>query len=154
MTAIALSTAGKVNPVSGVANGHVQYTFEADEQITQGQVFRINTTTGKATKGNASVVAEAAQSSAGVYNSQLYIAIDSARQAGNSVTGIRSGLLDGFDLTAQAYGAPVFLNDTDGVIGDAAGTISTLVGRVQPAPIHGVPSGADKVLAVRCPPLT
>ncbi len=154
MAVISLITAGKVNPVSGVANGHEQRDFEADEQITAGQAFRISTTTGKATKANASVVAEAGQSVAGTYNAELWVCIASARQAGNTVTGIRKGELDGFNLDALAYGAPVFLNDADGSIGDAAGTISTQIGRVRPVSLTGTPSGADKVLAVRCPPLT
>jgi hypothetical protein len=153
MADLALVTAGRLNPVSGVANGHVQYTFEAEEQINIGQAFRISTTTGKATKANATVVGESAQASAGVFNSQLYVAIDGARQAGNAVTGVKSGLLDGYNLDALAFGAPVYLSNTDGALGDAAGTVSTIVGRVQPAPYHGTPSGADKLLAVNMPPV-
>ena len=154
MADIALATAARVYPITGVGNGHEQYSFEAAERINQGQCFRIDTTTGKATLANGTVVAEAAQSSAGVYNSQLYIAIDGARQAGNAVTGVKYALLDGYVLDTLAYGAPVYLSDTDGTLGTTAGTVSTLIGRVQAVPFTGTPSGADKALKVNCPPST
>lgn len=154
MANLALATNAKIRPVSGVANGHVQFTHEAEEAIAAGQAYRINTSTGKATKANATVVAEAAQSGAGVFNSQLFVAVDGALQAGNSVTGMKAGLIDGFNLDALAYGAPVFLSDTDGSLADTAGTISTVVGRVASVPFTGTPSGADKVLFVNAPPLT
>lgn len=143
MADIALVTSGKLNVVSGVANGHEQYTFEANEQINVGQVFRIDPTTGKATKGNATATGEAGPS--------LYLAIDQARQAGNSVTGICGGLVDGFDLSALTYQAQVFVSNTDGTLADAAGTVSTIAGRVHPAPITGIPSGADRLLKVNLP---
>lgn len=153
MANLALVTNAKVRPVSGIANGHRQYTHEAEEQINAGQAYRINTTTGKATKANATVVAEAAQSAAGVYNSVLFVAIDGARQAGNAVTGMKTGEIDGFDLSGMAFGQAVFLSDTDGTLADTAGTISTIVGRCVPVPYTGVPSGADRVLSVNCPPV-
>lgn len=153
MADLALVTSGRLNPVSGIANGHVQYSFEAEEQINVGQVFRINTSTGKATKANASSLAEAAQvTSLGNFDSTLYVAIDQARQGGNGVTGMKKGLLDGYDLSALAYGAKVYLSNTDGALADAAGTNSTLVGRVHPAAYTGTPSGADKLLAIDFPP--
>lgn len=152
MADLALAVTDRVYPVSGVANGHEQYTFEAAERIRPGQAFRIDTTTGKATLANGTVVAEAGQSSAGVFNSELFVAFDGARQAGNPVTGMKSGELDGFVLDALAPGAPVFLSDTDGTLGTTAGTVSTRIGCVRAAPFSGAPSGADKVLAVQCPP--
>jgi hypothetical protein len=155
MADLALVTAGKLWPVSGVANGHEQYTFEASEQINVGQVFRISLTTGKAEKANASTLVESGQvTTAGNYTSELFIAIDGARQAGNAVTGMKKGELDGYNLDALAFGAPVYISNTDGMLADAVGTTTTMVGRVRPAPYTGTPSGADKVLAVNCPPLT
>lgn len=143
MADLALVTAGKLNPVSGIGPPHEQYTFEAEERINVGQVFRINPTTGKATLGNATVVGEAGP--------MLYVAIDGARQAGNAVTGVRSGYLDGFNLDALNYQAQVFVSNTDGALADAAGTVSTVAGRVIPAPFSGAPSGADKLLKVNLP---
>jgi hypothetical protein len=157
MADIALAAAGKMTPVSGIANGHEQYTFEAAEQINVGQVFRIDATTGKATKANATNATEAGQASLGVYNSGLYLAIDQARQAGNAVTGVKKGLIDGFELSALGYGAQVYLSNTDGSLADVTGTITTntpLVGRVVPAPLTGTPTVQDKLLAVNFPPAT
>lgn len=136
-----------IRPVSGIANGHEQYTFEAEERIDAGQVFRLNDTTGKATLANASVVGEAGPS--------LYLAIDGARQAGNAVTGVCKGLIEGFDLSALGYTAGVFLSATDGTLADvapaAAGNVSVAAGRVIPTPVSGNPSVQDKILKVNLP---
>ena len=44
------------------------------------------------------------------------------------------GLVAGFTLTSQAYGATIYLSDTaTGILGDAAGTVSTKIGRVWPS---------------------
>lgn len=158
MANLALVTAGKLYPVSGVGNGHEQYTFEAAEQIGIGQVFRIDATTGKATLANGTTVAESGQVTAGGtfsvnFVSELFIAIDGARQAGNAVTGMKKGELDGYNLDGLSFGQKVYISDTDGTLADAAGTIATVVGRVRPAPYTGVPSGADKILAVNLPPV-
>lgn len=155
MANLALVSGAKVRPVSGIANGHEQYTFEAEEQIDAGQVFRINTTTGKATKANGTTLTEAGQVTAlGTFESFLFVAIDGARQAGNMVTGMKSGLIDGFEISALNFGARIYLSDTDGTLADTAGTNSTLLGRVIPSPFSGVPSGVDRILRVNCPPAT
>lgn len=153
MANLALSVTNKVNPISGAGGAHEQQSFEASEQINPGQIFRIDTTTGKAVKATGDTLANAGQvTAAGTFVSELFIAIDGARQAGNTVTGMKKGLLDGFDLTALAYGAPVYISATAGTLADTAATISTIVGRVRPAAYVGTPSGADKILAVACPP--
>lgn len=157
MANLALVTAGRLTSVSGINNGHEQYTFEASEQISVGQVFRYDATTGKAEKANGTTVAESGQVTAGGtfginFISELFICIDPARQAGNPVTGLKKGELDGYDLSALSFGQKVYISDTDGTLADTVGTITTHVGRVRPAPYTGVPSGADRVLAVNCPP--
>lgn len=155
MANLALVSGAKVRPVTGIANGHEQYDFEVEEQIDAGQVFRLNTTTGKATKANGTTLTEAGQVTAlGTFESFLFVAIAGARQAGNMVTGMKVGLIDGFDLSAPSYGARIWLSDTDGTLADTAGTNATLLGRVIPSPYSGVPSGADKILRVNCPPAT
>lgn len=154
MADIALVTAGRLRPISGVANGHEQYTFEASERIDIGTVFRYNLTTGKAEPANATTLVESGQvTTAGNFTSELFVAIDPARQAGNSVTGMKKGELDGYDLGTLNYGAPIYVSNTDGRLADAAGTTTTIIGRVRPAPFTGTPSGADRVLAVQCPPV-
>lgn len=158
MADLALVTAGRLNVVSGVGNGHEQETFEAAEQINVGQVFRIDTSTGKATKGNATAVGESGIAAGAavareVPTFQLYLCIDQARQAGNPVTGLRKGKVDGFELSALSYGQRVYLSDTDGALGDAAGTVPLAVGRVMPRPLTGTPTVQDKVLSVDFPNL-
>lgn len=151
MANLALVTSDRLNVVSGIGSGHEQYTHEAAEQINVGQVYRIDTTTGKATKANGTTLAEAGQAAGPIRNSQLYLAIDQARQAGNGVTGVLKGTVDGYDLSSLAYGARVFLSDTDGTLADAAGTISQEVGRVVPRPLTGTPTVQDKLLYVNLP---
>lgn len=141
MADLALVAGAKVRPASGIANEHVQYTHEAAEGVDPGQVYRLDAN-GKAVL--------AASDVAGNAGPELFIAIDGARQAGNAVTGMSSGLLEGFDLEALAFGAQVFLG-LAGAVADAAGTVSAPVGRVTSIPYTGTPSGADKVIRVNCP---
>lgn len=142
MADLGLVAGAKVRPVSGVANGHVQRTHEAAERIDAGQAYRLDAN-GKAVK--------AAAGAAGTAGPELWVVIDGARQAGNPVTGVSAGLIEGFNLDALAFGAQVFLSNTSGAVADAAGTVSVAVGRVTSAAYTGTPSGADKLLAVSCP---
>lgn len=77
------------------------------------------------------------------------VAIQKATEAGEAVTAVRKGLLDmGDALDALAFGASVYLSDTNtGILADAAGTVSKVVGTVAPA--WGATS-ADKLLRVDC----
>lgn len=68
-------------------------------------------------------------------------------KAGFPVTAIRRGVLDGFDFT-QAYGAAIYLSDTDGRLADDAGTVSVRVGRVIPAHAQTLGNAPDKVLSI------
>ena len=144
MPDLALVTAGRLRVVSGPGgDGHIQRTFEAEERINIGQWFRINPTTGKATLANATVAGEAGPT--------VWLCIDGARHAGMGVTGLRGGLVDGYNLDALTYQQQVFLSNTDGAAADAAGTVSTPIGRVEPAAFTGTPSGADRLLRVLGP---
>jgi hypothetical protein len=61
------------------------------------------------------------------------IAVIKAERVGRAVTVVRGGLVDvGNALDAMAFGAPVFLSDTDGAFDTAAGTTSVIAGRVHP----------------------
>jgi hypothetical protein len=55
--------------------------------------------------------------------------------AGEPVTAISKGIVGGFVLTSLAYGASVYLSDTEGKVADAAGTVSVKIGRV--VPVYG-----------------
>ena len=117
------------------------FTGPAAEAITAGQYVRLNTTTGYVELGNGSSTAEARAGG---------IAIKSAAVAGEPVSYVTQGLVSlGNALGGLAYGADVYLSDTDGTLADAAGTVSRIVGTVHPA--YGSTSGVDKLLRVRLP---
>lgn len=60
-------------------------------------------------------------------------AVIKAERVGRSVTVVAGGVLDvGDALDAMAFGAPVYLSDTDGQLDTAAGTVPVIVGRVRP----------------------
>jgi hypothetical protein len=74
------------------------------------------------------------------------VAISEANQAGITITAVRKGVVDlGDALDALAFNAVVYASDTDGTLGDAAGTVSKVVGEVIPA--FGATT-ADKLLRV------
>ena len=56
--------------------------------------------------------------------------------------------MDGFDVSALAWDADIYLSDTDGRIADAAGTVSTKVGRVIPGTATTLGTAYDKILFV------
>lgn len=113
-----------------------QFTGPAAEAITSGQYVRYNVTTGKVELGKGTTAAEARKGG---------IAVQSAA-AGETVTAVRKGDLDvGNALSALTYDDDVYLSDTDGILADAAGTVSLIVGTVVPA--WGATT-ADKLLRV------
>jgi hypothetical protein len=69
---------------------------------------------------------------------------------GIAVDIVEEGYVAGYDLSALAYDAPVYLSDTPGNIGTAAGTNSVTIGRVvaltDKDPVTGLPS---KILYIR-----
>lgn len=135
---LALVTADTVRIV-GIPNS--QYTIPAEEAVTAGQAARLSTTTGKLTKANGTVTAEARVKG---------IATRTPEAVGLGLTIIRKGFLDGYDLSALAYDAPIYLSDTDGRLSTVAGTVSVLVGRVVSAFAAGLNS-ADKILEIDIP---
>lgn len=125
--------AAKVAPVQILE----KFTGPAAEVITKGQYVRYNVTNGKIELGNATLAAEARAGG---------IAIEGASVAGVTVTAVRKGLIDvGDALDALTYDDDVFLSNTDGVLADVAGTVSTIIGTVVPA--WGATT-ADKLLRV------
>lgn len=51
--------------------------------------------------------------------------------SGSVVNALVKGEVYGFDLSAQAYDAPIFQSDTAGALADAAGTLAVPVGVVR-----------------------
>lgn len=68
--------------------------------------------------------------------------------ANQPVTVISKGVVFGFDFGSQAFGAEIFLSDTEGRVADAAGTTSVKVGEVIPSYTHVRGGTAKKLLRV------
>lgn len=81
-------------------------------------------TDGTVTPANGTTTTEA--------NFQGLATIESDR-VGKGITVVRDGLVDvGEALVGLAPGAAIYLSDTDGTLATTAGTVSTVVGRVEP----------------------
>lgn len=133
MANLSLVTANRVEVVEAL----IQMTLVAAEAIAAGQAVRIDTN-GKFTKANGSAAGEAR-----IYGLAAHTVI-----AGEPVTAIRKGVMDGVDVSGLAYDAVVYLSDTDGTLADAAGTVSTVVGRVIPGTSVTLGTSPDKLLFV------
>lgn len=132
MADIAVAVANKIDIVESIQ----QLTLPATEAIVAGAPVRIHTD-GKFTNANGTSTTE----------NDLYGIATVTAAAGEPVTAVRRGVLDGFTFS-QAYNAPIYVSDTDGRLADAAGTASKVVGRVIPAWSQRLGTAADKVLSV------
>jgi len=119
MALIGLVTASRVEVVESIE----QMTLPAAEDIVPGAPLRLDTASGKFTNSNGSTAAEARTYGIAVGSHTII--------AGMPVTAVRRGVLDGFAF-GQAYDAPIYVSDTDGRLGDAAGTVNVVAGRVIP----------------------
>lgn len=115
-------------------------TLRTSVALTAGQVVRIG--------ANGTWVL--AQSDTAPHGTGCYIATRTAG-ANESVTAIRKGVIDGFDVSAMAFGAPVFLSDTLGSMADAAGTVSITLGRVIAVTGNVIGDAPNKLIEVDCP---
>lgn len=107
-----------------------QYRYDdvvVGEALPEGDYARMNTTTGKLELGNATTATEV-----GVIGG---LVTDDTYAVGATAHIVYEGLLDvGDALTSLTFGDTVYLSDTDGQLGDAAGTVTTaIVGTVVPA---------------------
>lgn len=134
MTDLALVTANRLTVVESI----IQDTKVAAEAISAGQAVRIDTANGKFTKSNGSSAGEART---------FGIAVKTVA-AGQPVTAIKKGVIDGYDLAALAYDADVFVSNTDGALADAAGTVSKVAGRVIGGGNETLGTAYDKLLFV------
>ncbi len=133
MADIALVTADRIE----VVESFIQATLVAAEAIEAGGAVRIDTA-GKFTGANGTTTTE----------NRIYGIATKSVPAGMGVTAIRKGVLDGFAITGMAFDAIVYLSDTDATLADAAGTVSTVVGRVIPATATTLGTAYDKLLFV------
>lgn len=129
---LALDTADKVD----VVQSWEQLTLVAAEAIEAGALIRCNGTTGKFQNGNGSDMTEG----------KFYGIATKSVAAGEAVTGIRRGILDGWDLSGLNYWATVYASDTDGAISGTAGTKAVTVGYVAPGTAQLLGSSPDKLL--------
>lgn len=133
MADLALVTAGRLRVVESI----VQMTAPFAESCAVGDAVRIDTATGKWTKAKGTDAAEA----------RVYGVLVSKDGAGTAGTAIRKGVLDGFDLSALAYDAAVYLSDTDGKLeGTDAPTVDVIMGRVIGGFATTLGTAADKLL--------
>jgi predicted RecA/RadA family phage recombinase len=135
MATIALVTANKVEVVERLD----AMTLPASAAIVAGAPVQVNAS-GKWASANATTAALARRT---------YIATRTVN-AGEALTGVRQGVMDGWDLSALAYNAPVYLSDT-GTIADAAGTVATIIGYVGPGWAQPLGTAADKILMINTP---
>lgn len=131
---IALVTADRVEIVEST----VQMTLPAVEAITAGMAVRIDTASGKWTKANGSAAGEA----------RAWGVATRTVAAGGALTAIRLGVMDGWDLSALDYDAPVYLSDTDGRLSTVAGTTNVVMGRVIAVSGSTLGTAYDKILSV------
>lgn len=134
MANINLVTADRVRIVESLE----QLTLPAAEAIVAGAPVRIDPTTGKFTNANGTTTTE----------NRVYGIADKSVAANYPLTAIKKGVIDGFDFAANNYDAQMYLSDTDGRIGDTAGTVSTPIGRVIPATATTLGTAYDKFLLV------
>lgn len=135
MADLALRTANKVEIVGMTVE---QYTGVAAEAIAAGSPVRFDTSTGLLTPANGTSAGEA----------RVVGLATRLAAAGEAVTFVKRGILDGIAIDALAYDAAVYLSDTDGTLASTAGTVSTIVGRVFPAHAQTLGTAPDKVLYV------
>mgnify|MGYP001271694266 CR=1 FL=1 len=131
MATIALMTAERIE----IVESREQATLPTAEAITAGAPVRIDTN-GKFVNGNGTTSTEADING---------IATPTAG-SGLPVTAVRKGVLDGFALSGLAYGAAVYVSDTDARLDTTAGTVSVVVGEVIPAWGQPLGTAADKLL--------
>lgn len=118
-----------------------QMTLPAAEALTAGNAVRIvpsSTGAGRWTKANASDLTEG----------RVWGIATRTVVAGEAVTAVRNGILDGFDVASLAYGDPLYLSDTDGTIADSYGTVDVLIGRIVPGTATTLGTAYDRLVKV------
>lgn len=131
MAAIALTTANTLRVVESIE----QDTHPCNVDITIPALVK-QTTNGKW------VLAVAADTG-------TYFATHSAK-AGQPLTGLKTGVVDGLNVSALAYSATIFSNAT-GVPDTATSTGALSVGEVIAAHSNITGTAADKLVRVSCP---
>lgn len=135
MALIALTTADAIEVFDSVVPR--QITALAKVAITAGAAIRLDTD-GKWLLA----IATAAGTATGVYIAAYTVPI------GMPVTGFKSAKFDGYAVSALDFGVAVYLSDTAGSLGDAAGTVSLVVGRIVPGMSEPNSATPKKLVAI------
>jgi len=141
MANLSLVTADKINV--GTSGPNDQHTFVAGGTSQAAAPFYINGTDGKAYPAADGT----GTNSTGVWG----LATKAVKAAGEPVTLIRRGILDGLDLSGMSYGGSVYLSTTSGRLADASpGTNGAIIKVGEVLPAYAVPLGTspDKLLKV------
>ena len=119
------------------ADVHAQLTLKAAAAIIAGQTMVIDTA-GKFALADADT-----QTVRGL----IYLALSNAA-AGAAVTGSKHCVVDGFDLSAHAFGIPLYLSDTAGAIsaGTPTGGTAFVIGYLEPISNNAPGVDPDKVV--------
>jgi hypothetical protein len=99
---------------------HIRSYLAGAGGITQSQTIYLDPTTGTALPTDATAAGKVAARG---------IALNTAG-AGSAVDVLENGYVGGFDVSALAFDALVYLSNTVGKLGTTAGTTSAIVGRV------------------------
>ena len=135
MADLALQRAGNQ---MDVVQSVIQDTHPAADAITAGQAVRYDTTTGRWRRASNDSAA----------NNRVYGIATRSCAIGETVTAIRKGVLDGFNLDAMAYDQDVHLG-VNGAVADATGGAAPRVlGRVIPVRSQKLGSNPDKLFFV------
>lgn len=136
MAAIALTTAAAADRKLNIIESIEQHTLVAAAALTAGDPVRLDTA-GKLVKALGTTAPNA---------NAIGIAIRTV-VAGEAVTVLSKGKVDGFDLSGRAFGDTLYVADAGGPA-DAAGTVSKAIGRVFPGTSNLLADTAQKILHV------
>lgn len=140
MAAIALTAqATAIKAINVVVEGpdYKRPTRIANVALTAGQALAKDPTTGNMVLAQADTAPHAA-----AYEGLGWRNVN----AGEPITVMCAGILDGFDLSALNFGDQIFLSDTAGQIQTTAGTVSKAIGEVVPGNAAVLGQPADKLL--------
>ncbi len=135
MADLALKTANRIE----VSDSLDQLTLQASVDVTAGQAVYADAN-GQWALADASVVGTSALV-------QIYVALKTVK-ALQAVTAVRVGEIDGVNVDALAYGAPIYLSDTAGALSSTPGTIVVILGWVLAAPAG---AAVDKIIHLSAP---
>ncbi len=139
MTALTVTTCRLVR-----GSDEVLLTAPVGEAGVQGMYYRLNTTTGHLEKGNGTTAGELGDVAGLLSDTEALIGL-----TGTIILWGSDAIVDlGEALVGLAFGAAVYVSDTDATLSDSAGdsTVDRIIGRVVPGFANAT---ADKLLMLK-----